>query len=384
MNKKLFLAAGVAAMAGLLWFAYGRGDAVSAQPAPAPTRAEADTLRYAADAPQLSMIRSEVLSSSPVPLGETLSGRLVYDDDATARIGMGVSGRIVAIHVAAGDAVKAGQVLADIDSPDFGAARADLEKARADERRKQLEVERARQLEPGEAISERDWEALQADLAQAQAETARAEQRLKNLNPQGLAMHGQRLRLTSPIGGVVTERSASPALEVEPGMAEPLFVVTDPTRLWLLIDLPEPLLARVKRGSAVEVESDAWPGERFAGKVLETGQRVDANTRRISVRARVANPGRKLLPEMFVRVHILQDEGRGVRVPNSALVNQGIYSSVFVQTGPAEFRRQRVELLTHGAEFSCVGAGLKGGEHVVTGGALLLDAELNARAGGPS
>ena len=92
---------------------------------------------------------------------------------------MSFSGRILELKAAPGDVVKAGQVLAVIDSPDFGAAFADLNKARSDEKRKQLAVKRAKDLVPGEAISTRDWEVVQAEYAQAQAETARAEQRIK-------------------------------------------------------------------------------------------------------------------------------------------------------------------------------------------------------------
>ena len=187
--------------------------------------------------------------------------------------------------------------------------------------------------------------------------------------------------LTSPLNGVVTERSATLGLELSPGLATLLFVVTDPRHLWLMIDLPEQLLARVKLGAAVAVEVDAYPDERFTAKIVQLGQVVDPNTRRVVVRARVDNPAGKLLPEMFARAAVLQESGTGVRVPNSALVNRGLSTFVFVQTAPGEFKRRSVKLLTHGSEASYVGEGLHGGECVVTTGALLLDADLSARAG---
>jgi len=273
-------------------------------------------------------------------------------------------------------------VLAVIDSPDFGLAQADLNKARADEKRKALAVKRAKDLVPGEAISTRDWEAVQADYAQAQAETARAEQRLKNLNPHDLLIKGQRVILASPIDGVVTERNATPALEVSPGMATPLFVVTDTRRLWLQIDLPETLLGRVKLGSEVAVANDAFPDQRFPAKIIQLGQVINPNTRRANVLARIDNTDGKLLPEMFVRASVLQQNGEGVRVPNEALVIRGIYTYVFVETNPGEFTLRQVKLVKRGIDFSYVGEGLKGDERVVTKGALLLDAELIALTGG--
>lgn len=336
-----------------------------------------DTLRYSHSAPQLAMIEAQNIPASPVPLGDQLSAHLVYDEDVTARIGVSISGRIVALKAAPGDLVKAGQVLAEIDSPDVGTAYADINKAKADLDHKRRVYERAKDLGEGEAIAAKDVENAQADYVQAQAETARAELRLKNLNPNGMVIRGQRISLLSPMNGVVTERTATPALEVSPGMSSPLFVVTNPKQLWLMIDVPEKMLSQIKLGSTVAIESDAYPNEKFTAKIVQLGQAVDPNSRRITIRARLNNPDGKLLPEMFVRALVQQDSGTGVAVPNGALVTRGIYSFVFVQTAPGEFQQRKVKLLTRGSSVSYVGEGLKGGESIVTKGALLLDAELN-------
>lgn len=390
MNKKWVRIAASALVLSLLagGFFWSRSTATSPDqddPAvPSATRVGSDVLRYPADAPQLSMIQAKRIQPTPMPLTDALSARLAYDDDATARIGVGFSGRIVALKAAIGDTVKAGQVLAEIDSPDFGTAFADLNKARADEERKRLAFERAKDLVPGEAISRKDWEASESDFLQAKAESARAEKRIKNLNPFNLSISGQRVLLTSPVSGLVSERTATPALEVSPGLPAPLFVVTSPKSLWLMIDLPEKLLAQLKLGSAVSVESDAFPGERFAAKIIQLGQTVDPNSRRVTVRARVDNAAHKLLPEMFVRAYVLQDSGAGVCVPNSAIVNQGIYAYVYIENAPGDFQRRKVTLQTRGGDTSCISEGLQGGESIVVTGALLLDAELMARVGSKS
>ncbi|MEI7612557.1 MAG: efflux RND transporter periplasmic adaptor subunit [Betaproteobacteria bacterium] len=389
MNKKwVRIALSILVLSLLAGFFWNRSAATlpekTESAVPSATRVGSDILRYPADAPQLSMIQSKSIQPTPMPLTDALSARLGYDDDVTARIGVGFSGRIVALKAAPGDTVKAGQVLAEIDSPDFGTAYADLNKAHADEERKRQSVERAKQLVPGEAISVKDWEAIESDYAQARAETARAEQRIKNLNPFNLSITGQRVLLTSPINGIVTERTATPALEVSPSLPAPLFVVTAPKSLWLMIDLPEKLFSQIKLGSAVSVESDAFPGERFSAKIIQLGQVVDPNSRRVTVRARVDNAARKLLPEMFVRAYVLQDNGTGVCVPNGAIVNQGIYAYVYVEKSPGEFLRRKVTLQTRGGDSSCISEGLEGGERIVVTGTILLDAELMARIGSKS
>lgn len=374
----------VSALGAVLVFAQASPPAAATAAANAP-RQDPDVLRFAPGAEQLTSIAAERVEVSPLPLSDALSARVAYDDDATAKIGVGVSGRILSIAVAPGDHVRAGQVLAVIDSPDLGTAAADLDKARIDEQRKQLLATRAVELVPGDAIAQKDVDVLQSDLAQAHAETVRAARRVANLNPAGLGLSGQRLKLVSPVAGVVTERSATPGLEVNPSLAAPLFVVTDPNRLWLMIDVPEPLLGRVQPGGLVAVDSDAYPGEQFQAKIASAGQLVDPNTRRVTVRAVLDDhDGHRLLPEMFARAHLLQTSGTGVAVPNSAIVNRGRYAYVYVQTAPAEFTRRRVTLATQGGDTSYVSDGLASGETVVTVGALLLDAELAARADGPA
>ena len=339
------------------------------------------SIRFVAGAAQLAMLQTQSLPLAPIPLSEQLSARVTYDEDVTARIGVSFSGRILALKAAPGDAVIPGQVLAVIDSPDFGTAYADLNKARADEKRKQLAVKRAKDLVPGEAISTRDWEAIQAEYAQAQAETARAEQRIKNLNPHSLKIVGQQVSLASPLQGVVTERTASPALEISPSLAAPLFVVTDPTRLWVSIDLPESLLSKVKLGSLVSVQSDAYPDHTFTATIIQLGQTINPNSRRANILARVDNTDRKLLPEMFVRASVLQADGQGVRVPNQALITRGLYTYVFVEQAVGDFTLRRVKPIKRGVDFSYIGEGLSGGERVVTKGALLLEAEFLASLG---
>jgi cobalt-zinc-cadmium efflux system membrane fusion protein len=132
----------------------------------------------------------------------------------------------------------------------------------------------------------------------------------------------------------------------------------------------------------VNVENDAYPGDSMHARIVQIGQVVDPNTRRVVARARIDNEQGKLLPEMFVRAFVLQDAGHAVRVPNSALVTRGLYSYVFVESAPGRFERRRVELSLRGADSSFVTRGLAPGEKVVVAGALLLDAEV-AAAGRP-
>ena len=207
------------AIAAYLWYRPAPvAPAAGTPPASAAAGAGPHEIRFAPGAPQLDLLRVQALPALAVPMSAALTARVVVDEDVTARLGAGVAGRVVAIKAAPGDRVRAGQVLAEIDAPEFGTALADLDKAKSEEDQQRRVLDRARKLVAGEGISGRDIEAAEADLAQAHAETVRAHQRLANLTPATTKIQGQRLGLASPINGVVVERAVNPALEVGPGM----------------------------------------------------------------------------------------------------------------------------------------------------------------------
>ena len=351
----------------------GAAPAESKASAPAENK-NSNELRFADGSPQLSALKVEAAVEAPLPLAEPLNGKVSYDEDVTARITSPIAGRIVSLKAAAGDMVKAGQVLVNIDAPDLAAALADASKAQADESRKRLSLERSQKLFDAEVIPRKDLESAAADYAQAQAETARARARLKNLSPS--AGDGPGLALRSPVSGVVADRKANPAMEVQPG-SDPLFVVSNLSRLWVLVDLPEHHLSKVRPGLPVSVSVEAYPGETFRAVVARVGQVVNPDTRRIQVRCDLSNPDGKLKPEMYARVTLLTDEGKqAVRLPNSALVTEGLYSFIFVETAPRVFSKRKVQLAVQDREYSYASAGVAKGERVVIGGALLLQSEM--------
>jgi cobalt-zinc-cadmium efflux system membrane fusion protein len=369
----LVLAAAAGAAGYFLGGRNGAAPVDAKQQAPADNRTP-NEIKYADGAPQLSALRVAAAVEAPLPLAEPLNGRISYDEDATARISSPIAGRITALNAAVGDTVKSGQVLVTIDAPDLAAAAADTRKAEADESRKRLALERTQKLFDAEVIPRKDLESAAADYSQAQAETARARARLKNLvpNPGG----GSGLSLRSPVNGMVADRKANPSQEVQPG-GDPLFVVSNLTRLWVLIDLPEHHLAKVKPGLPVSLTVEAYPGESFRAVVSRVGQVVNPDTRRIQVRCDLANPDGRLKPEMYARVSLLTDEGKqAIRLPNSALVTEGLYSFVFVETAPRVFTKRKVTLSVQDREYSYASAGVAKGDKVVVGGALLLQSEL--------
>ena len=365
-----------AATAGLLAMRYPRA---AQEPAAKVVPAAHNSISFADGAPQWSSIRVQALQAAALPLAEPLNGRVVYDENLTARVSSPIAGRVTALHAEPGDVVRANTVLATIDAPDLATAQADWHKAHADEQRKQKAFERAQTLYQGEVLARKDYEAAEADFRQASAETLRAAQRLKNLNASASADGVFGLR--APINGVVAERRLNPGQEVRPDLPDPLFVVSDLHQLSVLVDVPERESAAIHAGQEVVLETDAWPGAQFAARVSHVGQTLDPVTHRVQVRCSVPNAELKLKPEMFVRVAFLAQDGarRAVQLPNASLFVEGMYEFVFVETRHGTFEKRRVHIALRGHDSSYADSGLQDGERVVTEGALLAQ----RRGGGP-
>ncbi len=372
--KKLIAAAVVAALAGAAWHEFKTPDASHAAGRPqAVTPREHNVLRFPADAPQLAYLRIVPASAGQVPALEPLQGHVAYDEDATSRITTPIAGRVTKISAQPGDSVKAGQALLTLDSPDFAQAGADVRKAESDAHLKQAAFERAKTLLDGGVLARKDLESAETDFQQASIELDRARARLKNLGPAG----GSGFVLTTRVSGVVTERQVNPGSEVRPDNPAPLFVVSNPQRLWINVEVPERNLGKIREGQHLRVESDAYPDTSFDAEVLMTGKVLDPATRRVIVRCRVDNREEKLKPEMYVHATPLGSEAILPHVPNDALVVEGLQSFLFVERAPGVIEKRRVTLGYRGHEESYVADGLKAGERVVASGALLLNAEFS-------
>ncbi|MDB5927040.1 MAG: rane-fusion protein [Betaproteobacteria bacterium] len=361
-------------------YASGSSDHAPANELPA-TATEPGVVRYPRGSPQLQFIATQGVVLLPEPLLEPLNGRVAYDENYTSRVAAPISGRVIKIEVQPGDKVKAGQPLAWLDAPEYAAAVADVQKNDNDVRLKTRAYQRAKEMVDAEVLARKDYEAAETDLKQAQAELHRAQLKLRNLNSGSqTARDDGRFAVRAPISGVIADRQVNPGGEVRPDAQNPLFVITDPTRVWVMIDLPERYLGKVAVGQIVSVEVDAYKGIDLNGRIASIGQVLDAATRRVQVRSVVENQRQLLKPEMFARVTPLSEERqKRARIPNSALVSEGLYSFVFVEKEPGVFEKRKLELGLQGRDESYVKSGLSEGEKIVASGALLLQSELASR-----
>ena len=320
------------------------------------------------------------LSLEPVRLAGndhlTVTGRLVWDEDTTVRVFPPVSGRVVSIRADVGMRIAAGQTLAILASPDFGQAQSDAARTAADLRAADRALERIRQLFEHGAASRKDLDQAEADRERARAEAARTRARL-NLWGGPAAAPGtvdQSFGLTSPVTGLVVERALNPGQEVRADATTPLFVVSDPKTLWILLDVTEGDLPSVASGAALRVHSAAWPGRAFPGRLEVVGASLDPTTRKVRARGRVENAESLLKGEMYVTVDVLKTAAASRMVLPAYAVIRDHQTVVFVEEAPGRYRRMPVSLGAEREGVVTVLSGVQDSSWLVTQGILLLEA----------
>ena len=346
-------------------------------PAPAQPIVQDNQIRFPPGHVQLALLG--IAAAAPgKAITVDLPARLVWNEERTQRIYPAFAGRVMAIRADIGQAVKPGAVLAQLASPDFGTAQADTAKAQGDVRLAQKTLQRQRELFDAGIIARKDFDQAEADAARAQVEAQRASARtrLYGAGAGAGADVNQQLALRTSVSGVVVERNLNPGQEVRPDQSGPgvpaLFVVTDPTSLWVQIDARESEVGTLKAGASFDLVIPTLPGQKFEGKVIAASDFIDPATRTIKIRGIVANPQRLLKAEMLATARIERQLGAGVLVPASAVLLNGTRHSVFVQTQPGIFEPRDVELGYQGPREVVVSRGLEVGEQVVSNNVLLL------------
>ncbi len=341
---------------------------------------EGDRIIFPQDSAQLGAILTEAAKPAGAGLLR-LPGRLAWDEDRTVRIFPAFAGRVVKIFVKPGDAVASGQVLARLASPDFGQAQADARKAASDFALAQKTLTRVRELAAGGVAPQRELQAAESEYARAETELARASGRVRLYG--GTQSIDNSFALKSSIAGTVVERNINPGQELRPdlmlGNGAPMFVITDPSQLWVFLDATERDLPYLKAGEAIGLRSDAYPGDTFRARIESISHFVDPHTRTIKVRGALPNPRDELKGEMFVTAEIETAPASGVVVPAKAVFLQGSTHFVFIEEARGRYVRAEVQTGAESAGGLTVTGGLGPGQRVVVDGNLFLQQVLRSK-----
>jgi membrane fusion protein, copper/silver efflux system len=284
-------------------------------------------------------------------------GSIAFNERDQALVQARANGYVERLHVRATlDPVAKGQVLAELVVPDWAPA--------------QEEYLALRQL-PG------------SDLA-ALVDAARQRMRQAGMNDAQIALvessgkAQRRFTVVAPIGGVVTELLAREGMTVMAGST--LFRINGLATVWAHAELPESQAALVRPGTKVQARSPAVPGATFEGRVQALLPEVNPATRTLKARLELANPGRRLVPGMFVQMQFTDARaGKVLLVPTEAVIQTGRRTLAMLAQEDGRFKPVEIEVGIESGGQSEVTRGLQAGQRVVVSSQFLIDSEASLR-----
>jgi len=309
------------------------------------------------------------------------TGTVDFDNDQATSVLAPFGGPVSKLLVNPGDKVKAGDALAEVDSPDFAAAISAYRKALATAQTLRRVADMDKDLIQHNGVAQREEEQAQTDAANAEADRDAALQTLVSLNldPQvikdlqaGRPVLRPGGQINSPIGGTVVEKLITPGELLTAGTT-PCFTVADLSRVWVMTQIFGSDLDSVSIGDAAEIFTSIATNS-FSGKVDNISALVDPTTRSVMVRVVVENPGDLLKKQMYVRVKIqAHQESTGLLVPVSAILRDDVnLPFVYVVQSDGSFARRHVTLGYRTGDQYDIPDGLQVGDQIVVDGAIFV------------
>ncbi|HUI31369.1 MAG TPA: efflux RND transporter periplasmic adaptor subunit [Candidatus Acidoferrales bacterium] len=272
------------------------------------------------------------------------------EGEEQANIVAKISERIIAINVHVSDAVSSGQVLVELDK---SGATSQFYQAQAGFNNAQKTYDRMKALYQEGAISQQSLDGAETayEVAKANFDAAKSA-----------------VELTTPIPGVVTAVNVNVGDLTAPGSV--LITVAKIGRMKVDFDVNEVDLGNLPVGHRVEVYSEARPGVKISGEIIQLSKSADVRSRTFQMKALFINTSDNWFrPGMFCRVNVpISSNSRSIVVPVTAIVSDGITNRVFLVRDGRSFQ-QNVQLGVTDGKNTEILAGLSEGDVVVTTGA---------------
>lgn len=309
------------------------------------------------------------------------TGKVEANADRIAHVSPRISGKIVSVKASLGDTVSAGQALVILDSVELGEALNRYQQSKTKLALAQSSMDRIKGLVEKKIAARKDILQAETDYKTSQNELHTDEERLtlygfSTSEFQGEGHRKPLLPVRSPIGGIITEKHAIVGELSDPSKS--LYTVADLSNVWVMVDIHEKDLAKVRKGQAATVTVGAFPDLKLKGRITYIADLVNESTRTVKARVEVSNPGRKLKPEMFATAELAlaSDAPPVLAVPEDALQDLDGKKVVFVAENEGEFAARQVQTGRAAGGAVEIISGLKDGERYAVKGAFILKSEI--------
>jgi cobalt-zinc-cadmium efflux system membrane fusion protein len=318
------------------------------------------------------LMRTDVIRKETIEDELKLSGQVSFDQDKVVRVMPLTSGLVLDVKVSLGDYVQAGQILATMKSAEIVGGYNDLSNAeagldQAEKTLKNMEIRYRNGL-----ASEQDYQLAKSDLVRAQSNLEKAKETLGIYGQKNTSKSGV-ITLKAPISGYIVEKKISGGTQVRPDNADNLFTISGLQDVWVLANVYENDISRVKEGFQATITTLAYPDKEFRGKIEKVSQVIDPADKALKVRIRLDNSNHLLKPDMFTSVIVHNTTGiTALAVPSSALITEYGHTYVILLKDNCHYFIREIHPLKTIGDKTYINGDLQDGDQVVTKEQLML------------
>lgn len=303
-----------------------------------------------------------------------LTGKISFNEDKVARVFPLAGGFVRDLNVELGDHIKKGEIMAIIRSPEIaGFARegsAALSQVHVAEKNAQV----AEELYKSGNISEVELINARKDLDNAQGELLRIQAVLDMYG----AGSGAVYPIKSPVSGIIVQKNIALNMELRTEDISPVFIVGDLDDVWVMANIYESDITKIKEGYDAEITTIPYPDKVFKGKIDKIFSLMDAESKVVKARVTLKNPNFELKPEMFANVKVKYNEPvKKLAIPSSSLIFDKSRYFVMVYIADDNIDTREVQVYNDNGKIAYIESGLKEGEQVMTKYQLLVYDALN-------
>lgn len=336
--------------------------------------AQEDAKAFRLSDTMMQRIRLDSVVTQPVRSELTLVGKIVADENRVIKVFPLVGGNVEDVKVELGDYVRKGQTLASIRSGEV----ADLERqtiqARSDLLLAEKNLHVAQDLFETKLNSQREVVAAQKEVEQAQAEASRVKEVSKIYGIGKASIY----TVKAPIDGYVIEKNVNRDVQLRSDNADNLFTIGQINEVWVLANVNESDIGRVRVGMDASIQTLSYPDEQFRGQVDKLYTVLDPTTKAMTLRIRLNNKGIKLKPEMHATVTLRYAAGGELTtVPAKSIIFDRSKQYVLVFRSRVDIETREVNVLKSLGEVAYINQGVKPGEKIISQDQLLVYKALN-------
>lgn len=306
--------------------------------------------------------------------GVHLTGMISTNPDQVVNFVSLVNGIISNVHFSLGDAVKKGQVLAEMQSTELASLRSELSALQSQIEIAQLDLKAKEQLFKDGISSNKELLSVKNELRILESEKQRIESNLSLYSASNIKNVFQIKAIAS---GIITEKNINPGLAVT-NEGTTLFSISNLQNVWVMANIYARDIGHIGQGMPVEIKTLSYPDEVFKGKIDMISQILDQDAKVLKARIVLDNKDFKLKPGMVADIIGLKNSNQqALTVPTSSVIFFNNKNYVLIYKSDCDIAIREIEILSKKNDLTYLKSGVKEDEKVIAKNQLLIFEEIN-------